>query len=137
MEKERPKIGIGACVIKDGRVLLGKRKNAHGEGCWCFPGGHLEFNESPKDCARREVLEETGLSIKNLRSGPCTNDIFEKENKHYVTLFIVADYDLGELKLMEPDKCEQWGWFDWDKMPQPLFLPLRNLFESKYDPFEN
>ena len=119
MEKERPKIGVGVCVIKDGKVLFGKRKNAHGEGSWCFPGGHLELNESIEDCARREVLEETGLSIKNLRFGPYTNDIFENENKHYVTLFVIADYDSGELKLMEPEKCEKWDWFKWEEAPKP------------------
>ena len=137
MEKERPQIGVGVCVIKDGKVLFGKRKNAHGEGSWCFPGGHLEFNESVEDCAKREVLEETGLSIKNLRVGPYTNDIFEKENKHYVTLFVVADCDSGEAKLMEPEKCEKWEWFDWDKLPSPLFLSLQNLLKRKYNPFKN
>lgn len=135
MEEKRPKIGVGVLVVKDGKVLLGKRKNAHGEGRWCFPGGHLEFNESPEDCALREVLEETGLSVKNPKLGPYTNDVFEKENKHYVTLFVVADYGAGELKLMEPEKCEKWEWFGWDELPQPLFLPVKNLLKTKFNPF--
>jgi 8-oxo-dGTP diphosphatase len=137
MGEERPKIGVGVCIIKDGKVLFGKRKNAHGQGDWCFPGGHLELNENIEDCARREVLEETGLSIKNIRFGPYTNDIFEKEGKHYVTLFVAADYDSGELKLMEPEKCEKWEWFDWEELPQPLFLPLQNLLKIKYNPFQS
>jgi 8-oxo-dGTP diphosphatase len=135
MEKQRPKVGIGVVVVKDGKVLLGKRKNVHGEGCWCFPGGHLEFKETPEECAKREVLEETGLSVKNLRRGLYTNDIFEEENKHYVTLLVVADYDAGELKLTEPEKCERWEWFEWKKLPRPLFLPIRNLIEGGYNPF--
>jgi len=137
MEKERPKIGVGVCVVKDGKVLFGKRKNAHGEGFWCFPGGHLELNENIEDCARREVLEETGLSIKNLRLGPYTNDIFENEKKHYVTLFVVADYGSGELKAMEPEKCEKWEWFGWDEMPSPLFISNQNLLKTGYSPFKN
>jgi 8-oxo-dGTP diphosphatase len=137
MKKERPKIGIGVLVKKEGKVLLGKRKNAHGEGSWCFPGGHLEWNENIEDCAKREVLEETGLSIKNIRFGPYTNDIFKKENKHYVTLFVIADYDSGELRLMEPEKCESWDWFDWEGLPQPLFLPEENLIKRNYNPFKS
>ena len=137
MEKERPKIGVGVCVIKDGKILFGKRKNAHGEGSWCFPGGHLEWNEKIEDCARREVLEETGLSIKNFRFGPYTNDIFGKEDKHYVTLFVIADYDSGELKLMEPEKCEKWDWFKWEEAPKPLFIPNQNLLKMGYNPFKN
>ncbi|RLC15632.1 MAG: DNA mismatch repair protein MutT, partial [Deltaproteobacteria bacterium] len=55
----RPLIGVAAIVIKDKKVLLGKRKNAHGAGTWAFPGGHLEYKESIEECAKREVFEET------------------------------------------------------------------------------
>jgi 8-oxo-dGTP diphosphatase len=134
--EERPRIGIGVIVIKDNKVLLGKRKNAHGEGSWSFPGGHLEFNEEVEDCARREVEEETGLKIKNLKSGPFTNDIFEKERRHYVTLFVVSEYDSGELQNLEPDKCERWDWFGWDNLPEPLFVPFQNLLKQGYSPFK-
>ena len=41
MMENRPKIGVGIIVIKDGKILFGKRKNAHNEGSWSFPGGHL------------------------------------------------------------------------------------------------
>lgn len=133
---ERPKIGIGVIVIKDNKVLMGKRKNSHGEGSWSFPGGHLELNESIEDCAEREVMEETGIRIKNLRMGPFTNDIFEKEEKHYVTLFVVSEHDSGENRLMEPHKCEGWEWFEWSNLPTPLFIPAQNLLKQNYDPFK-
>jgi len=79
--KKRPTVGIGVCIIKDGKVLLGKRINSHGEGSWSFPGGHLEMYETWENCAKREVLEETDLKIKNTRFAGVTNDIFlTKEN---------------------------------------------------------
>jgi 8-oxo-dGTP diphosphatase len=134
--ENRPKVGVGVCVIKDGKVLLGKRKNAHGEGTWCLPGGHLEFNESWEDCARREVLEETGMVVKNVRLAVVTNDIFPVEGKHYVTLCMAADYDSGEMKVMEPEKCEVWEWFNWDKPPQPLFIATENFLKS-WNPFQS
>ncbi len=84
--ENRPKVGLGVCIRKDGKVLLGKRKNTHGEGDWCFPGGHLEFNETWEDCAIRETKEETGIKIKNIRLATATNDIFKKEGKHYITM---------------------------------------------------
>lgn len=129
---KRPYVGVAAIVIKDGKVLLGKRKNSHGSGTWQFPGGHLEFNETIEDCARREVLEETGIIIKNIRFGPYTNDIFEKEHKHYITLFIIAEYDSGVLELKEPEKCDQWGWFEWAALPSPPFLPIINLLKQNF-----
>lgn len=130
----RPKVGVGVAVIKDGKVLLGKRKGSHGEGSWAFPGGHLEFNESLEDCARREVLEETGLAIKNIRKVTYTNDIFPKEGKHYITCYVAADYDKGELQIMEPEKCEQWEWFEWGKFPEPLFIAMQNLLKENINP---
>ncbi len=129
---KRPLIGVAVIICKDNKVLLGERKNAHGDGTWAFPGGHLEFNESIEDCARREVLEETDLHIENIRHCAFTNDLFQQEQKHYVTLFVMADHSHGQLALMEPDKCEQWDWFDWDDLPKPKFLPLVNLLKQGF-----
>lgn len=56
-EQQRPKTGVGVMILKNGKVLLGKRKGSHGEGEFAFPGGHLEYMEGFADCARREVLE--------------------------------------------------------------------------------
>ena len=128
---KRPKVGIGVIVKKEGKILLGKRLNAHGEGTWSFPGGHLEFGESWEECAKREVMEETNLQITNLKFYAVTNDIFEEENKHYITIFIECDYGSGELQNMEPHKCERWDWFSWDDLPEKLFLPIRNLKKIK------
>lgn len=131
----RPKVGLGVIVIKDGKVLLGKRKNAHGEGTWCFPGGHLEFGESWETCARREVAEEAGINIKDLKFLTATNDIFDQEEKHYITIIMISQYDSGEIKIMEPDKCEGWAWFDWEDLPTPLFLSTQNLIKNINKPF--
>jgi 8-oxo-dGTP diphosphatase len=128
----RPSIGVAVIVNKDGKVLLGKRKNAHGAGTWAFPGGHLEFNESIEECARREVFEETGIHIKDSRYDTFTNDIFREDQKHYVTLFVISEYDYGELELREPEKCEKWDWFLWNELPEPKFLPLENLLKQKH-----
>lgn len=52
---------------------------------------------------------------------------------------MVADYDVGRVEVKEPDKCEKWDWFEWDedKFPQPLFVPQKNLFKQKFNPFRN
>ena len=136
MENKRPKVGVGVALIKDGKVLLGKRRNAHGEGTWSFPGGHLEYQESWADCAIRETLEETGLSIKNVRFGTVTNDIFYAEQKHYVTIIMLSDYESGELRNMEPDKCERWEWLTWENLPDALFISIENLLKDNYNPLK-
>jgi 8-oxo-dGTP diphosphatase len=129
-------VGVAVIVIKENKVLLGKRRASHGDGCWQFPGGHLEFNESVADCARREVWEETGLQIGEVRPGPFTNDIFSAEDKHYVTLFVTAVYEGGQPEVREPEKCEGWDWFEWTRLPRPLFLPIENLLKQNFIPAE-
>jgi len=130
-----PKVGIGVIIVKDNKVLLGKRKNAHGADSWSFPGGHLEFNETWEECAIRETYEETGIKIKNLKFATATNDIFPIEGKHYITIFMRCDYLSGLLENKEPEKCESWEWFNWDNLPEPLFQPIVNLLKQSYDPF--
>jgi 8-oxo-dGTP diphosphatase len=129
--KNRPKVGVGVLIIKDSKVLLGKRKNAHGDGMWSPPGGHLEFGESFETCAKREVLEETGIEVLNMKKCGFTNDVFINENKHYVSIFMLVDKFCGEPKILEPEKCECWSWFDFDKLPENLFLPLKNFIEQE------
>jgi 8-oxo-dGTP diphosphatase len=133
---ERPKVGVGVIVIKNDLVLLGKRKSSHGNGSWGFPGGHLELNETIEACAKREVEEETGLTITDMKSGPYTNDIFIEDKKHFVTLFVIAKAPNKEPKIMEPQKCDEWRWFRWDELPEPLFLPIINLKKSGFSPFK-
>lgn len=127
---DRPKVGVGVFIKKDGKYLVGKRKNAHGAGCWSLPGGHLEGGESFESCCERETLEETGITIFNIKPLTFTNDIFSEVNKHYVTLFFKAEYLSGEVQLMEPDKCEGWEWLALNDIPKPMFLPLENLIKQ-------
>jgi 8-oxo-dGTP diphosphatase len=131
---ERPLVGVAVIVIRDGQVLLGKRKSAHGAGTWALPGGHLEFFETIEDCAKREVAEETGLQIANVRHFAFTDDRFEIEEKHYITLFVTAEHKAGEAVVREPEKCEGWRWFFWEDLPQPRFLPLENLLAQGLTP---
>lgn len=133
--EQKPRIGIGVLLRHNGKILLGKRRGSHGEGTWAPPGGHLEFKEELEDCVRREVQEETNLTVKNIQFGTITNDIFKNEDKHYVTLFMVCDYADGELKNMEPEKCEEWRWFGWNEIPHPYFLSLDHLLQEKFNPF--
>ena len=132
MEKPNVRVGVGVFVFKDGKFLLQKRQGSHGEGTWSLPGGHLEHGESFEDTARREVKEESNLDIKNIRFGAVTNDIFESENKHYVTVWMLSDWAGNDLKNMEPNKCTAQQWHTFDDLPRPLFLSWNQLFASEF-----
>lgn len=129
MEHERPKVGIGVLLLKEGKVLLGKRKGSHGAGEWALPGGYIEFGESFENTTRRELLEETGLTdIGDLSLASISNNQFE--GKHIITICMSASLRSGEPETMEPEKCEGWRWFTLDELPEPLFEPSRKCIES-------
>ncbi len=129
------KVWVWVMISKNNKVLLWLRKWSHGENTWAFPGGHLEFGESWEECAKRETMEEIWVELKNISLIYVSNDIFIKENKHYVTPIMKGTIE-EEPKLMEPNKCIKWEWFKWEKMPDNLFVSLQNLKESGYNPFE-
>lgn len=127
MEKQSVQVGIGVIILKGKKILLGKRIDGHNKDTWQSTGGHLEFGESFENCARREITEETGLEVKNIKQIIATNDIFLKEAKHYVTIFMVCEYQSGTPSAREPSKCSEWKWFDKNNLPDNLFLPYDKI----------
>ncbi len=129
MENQIPKVGVGVMILKDGKVLLGKRKGAHGAGDFAFPGGHLEHMETFEECALREVKEECGIEITNLRF-QLVGNIKKFAPKHYVQITLIADWKSGEPKVLEPDRCEKWEWYDIDTVPENIMATNKISFES-------
>lgn len=124
----RPKVGIGVMIFKDGKVLLGKRKNSHGAGEYAYPGGHLEHMESIEACAKREVMEEAGIEITNVKFLRLMN--FKTGEKHYVDIAVTAEWLSGEVKVMEVEKCEGWDWYGLENLPSPLFGAIPQSVEA-------
>jgi 8-oxo-dGTP diphosphatase len=131
MSDSRPKIGVGLWIIKDGKVLLGQRKNAHGTGEYAGPGGHLEADESFEACALRELLEEVGpqFKVKNVRF-LCLTNLRRYTPKHYVDIGMVAEWVSGEPKVTEPHKLVSWDWYELSQLPEPLFGAVPNYIKA-------
>ena len=127
-EDKRPKVGIGMLVLRGKKVLLGKRKGAHGEGEYAGLGGHLEYGESIEDCAKREAMEEAGIEIKNIRL-LCVSNI-KKYDKHYLDIGLLVEWAKNEPKIMESDRAESWDWYDLTNLPSPLFACEPNYIEA-------
>ncbi len=128
------RVGVAALIYDaQDRLLIGLRKSPHGRGNWSFPGGHLEKGETPEECMKRELFEETGISgIEDPRFVGITNDSFAS-GKHYVTIMYEADLPPGAVpRACEPDKLERWEWHSASAFPEPLFLPIVNLLGSSF-----
>lgn len=125
-----PVIGVGVLVWREKKLLLGERIAKASENCWQFPGGHLENGESVIECARREVLEETSLRVKDCRHLGFTDKAFAVGKRQYMTLLVSCEYISGEAQTLEPDKCAIWKWFDYDRLPSPLFQPISSFLSQ-------
>ncbi len=97
-----PICGVGAVVIREGQVLLVKRGVDPNKGLWAIPGGSLKLGETLQDGAEREILEETGITIK-AKEPVYSFDFFEIDGNgrvrfHYVIIDLMADYICGEVQ---------------------------------------
>ncbi|QBD80448.1 NUDIX domain-containing protein [Ktedonosporobacter rubrisoli] len=133
--QDRPLVGVSVLINKGDRFLMIKRnQKVHGAGTWTVPGGHLEFGESFAERAEREAKEETGVEITNVKFRVITNDVFQAEHKHYVTVWMEAQYVSGEPHVDAPYEETEVGWFTWDSLPEPLFLPFQHLLTGETFP---
>jgi ADP-ribose pyrophosphatase len=109
---EAPRVAVGAIVIKDEKILLVKRNKTPHKDLWAIPGGSLELGETLQEAAEREILEETGLTIK--AGKPIyTFDLIEREGSgeirfHYVIVDLFAHYTSGELSPADDALDARW-----------------------------
>jgi 8-oxo-dGTP diphosphatase len=121
-------VGCNTIILKDGKVLLGKRKNCVGEGTWALPGGHLEFGENLIDAAIRELKEELGIKAKKIQLVSVTEGSRYPTDHYIQANFLMEEYS-GKISLMEPDKCEGWEYFDFKNLPE-IFPPHQKILQS-------
>lgn len=128
-----PLVGVSALVLREGRLLLARRRGAHGAGTWSPPGGKVEPGEAPAAAVVRELLEEAGLRATRVVPAGWTDDLFAEQALHYVTLHHLVEAD-GEPERREPDKAEAWTWQALDALPEPLFAPVTSLLATGWRP---
>jgi len=127
---DKIKVGVGVLVFKDDKILLKRRKGAHAAGEYeDAGGGHLEYLESFEECARREIREEVGIEIRDV-CFLCVSNIKQYDPDHYVDVGFVAKWKSGEPTIMEPDRCDEIGWYDIDDLPEPISEWTRNYLEA-------
>jgi 8-oxo-dGTP diphosphatase len=111
-------IGCVILVIKENKVLLGKRINAFGAGQYGLPGGRVEVGERLVIAANRELAEETGLVPSDLEYIGVVKE--HQGDKDFVHFVFKCEQFTGEPVCKEPDKCEEWEWLSLDNLPQAV-----------------
>jgi len=131
---QRPQVEVGVLITKDDQVLLMKHSNVQGDEIWSTVGGHLEYGESPQECAVRETREEIGVIITDVTFLAITNDVFEASELHVVTIWMAGRYVSGTPNPLATYEMSALDWFSWDALPEPLFLPFEHLLTGRCYP---
>ena len=109
------KASVGALILdKEGRILLMKRteNSKFYQNCWLLPCGKLEGGESEIDGLKREVREETSLSI------DVGKEVYRRTNTRGSQEIVYLCTTVGVPKIMEPNKCTKMGYFDPKRLPE-------------------
>jgi len=109
-------------ILKDSKILLGRKTRKLGKGFWNGPGGKLEEGENLQDSIMREVKAETGLNIKNLEQvGRVVVEFEDGSEGVLLHIFLTKDFD-GEIT--DSDEMTELQWFNIER------LPLDNMWED-------
>ena len=113
---DQPVVGIGAVIVREGKILLEKRGNEPSKGKWSIPGGLVELGESPEQAVIREVKEETCLDVENpsLIDVVSNVDLDEKGKVkyHYVIIDYLVHVKSGKLNAASDAAELRWVSFE-------------------------
>ena len=119
----RPAVTADCVVITqeaEPRVLLVKRGNEPFKGCWAFPGGFMNMNETTEECAVRELEEETGVRITGVHQIGAFSKVDRDPRGRTITVAYLAIVD-KPLDAICMDDADDAGWFPINKLPKLAF----------------
>lgn len=119
MDYKTPKLTTDGAIIKDGKILLIRRKNEPFKGKWALPGGFVEYREKVEDAIIREVKEETGLITKIKEIFGIYSDPNRDPRGHTVTIVFLLNIITG--KLNAEDDADSVKFFNLNKLPDLSF----------------
>lgn len=121
----QPRLGCGAAIVQDGRLLLVRRLREPEAGCWGLPGGKVDWLEPVEQAVRREIEEELAIRLTALELLCVVDQIDAQRGEHWLAPVYLTDAFEGEVRNVEPEKHSDVAWFALDSLPEPLTVATR------------
>ena len=123
-------LSLYVIFIKEGETLLLRRQNTgYEDGNYGLPAGHADGDESARDGACREALEEVGVVVKP-RDLEFVHVMHRRQEDERVDIFFSVKKWEGEPKNTEPHRCDDVSWFAFDKLPENTIPYIRQALEA-------
>lgn len=117
-------VTVDAVVFKksnfDIQLLLIKRKNEPFKGKWALPGGFVEEHEDLQIAALRELFEETGIELKQMKQLKAFGKPFRDPRSHTISIAYLGFADEKVIPLAADD-AEEAQWFSVNELPELAF----------------
>jgi 8-oxo-dGTP diphosphatase len=120
----RPALTVDVAIVTREarpRVLLIRRKKDPFAGSWALPGGFVDENERLVDAARRELVEETGLTVSDMEQVYTAGDPGRDPRGWTLSVVFLAQVDPTVLNPVAADDASEVGWFTLDAPPALAF----------------
>ena len=116
-------------LVKRNKILLSRRFNTSWEdGKYSVVAGHLDGNETFREAMIREAKEEAGIDIE-LEDLKIVHVMHRKSVDERIDFFLAARKWRGEPRIMEPNKCDDMGWFEINNLPESTIPYIRQAIE--------
>lgn len=119
----RPAV-TGDCIVitkeVDAKVLLIQRADEPYKGCWAFPGGFLNMDETTEQCAIRELEEETGLKVNDVHQIGAYSKVDRDPRGRTITIAYLAIID-SPISVLGQDDAAKAEWWPLSALPQLAF----------------
>ncbi|NTW22178.1 NUDIX domain-containing protein [Candidatus Falkowbacteria bacterium] len=130
-ERFRAYVAAYLVLVKDGQVLLLRRYNTgYQDGNYSLVAGHLDGGETASQCIIREAAEEAGIVLESvdLEVSHVMHRI--SSDREYFDIYLTASKWSGEVKNMEPEKCDELAWYPLDNLPKNVLPEVKQALDD-------
>jgi len=127
-KSKSPILMVDGIVLKGDKVLLTKREIYPFQGCWVFPGGHVEYGEKVEEAIKREMKEELGIPVKIKKLAGVYSESKRDPRYHSVSVVFLLEKGKDEIRLNH--EASEFKFFSLNNLPKKIGFDHRKIIND-------